>query len=89
MALALESTGRLATSTEVGEWVHRMAHAELADRAKIIAEIERASDTGIRLGSSVPPEDVEHAAAELASESSGSKPESIDGALPSGALLDG
>jgi serine/threonine protein kinase/ABC-type sugar transport system substrate-binding protein len=57
MALALESTGRLATSTEVGEWVHRMAHAELADRAKIIAEIERASDTGIRLGSSVPPED--------------------------------
>ena len=55
MALAIEATGRLATATEVGEWVDRTAHAELADRAKVVAEIERAGDTGIRLGSSSPP----------------------------------
>jgi serine/threonine protein kinase/ABC-type sugar transport system substrate-binding protein len=55
MALALENTGPLATAAEVGEWVDRVAHAELLERAKIVAEIERASDTGIRLGSSVPP----------------------------------
>jgi serine/threonine-protein kinase len=55
MALALEGTGHLATAGEVGEWVARTAHAALAERAKLIAEIERSSDTGIRLGSSVPP----------------------------------
>ena len=55
MALALETAVRLATSTEVGEWVSRVAGAALAERARIVAEIERAGDAGIRLGSSAPP----------------------------------
>jgi serine/threonine-protein kinase len=56
MAIALETTIRPASSTEVGEWVSRVAHAALADRARVVAEIERAGgDTGVRLGSSAPP----------------------------------
>jgi ABC-type sugar transport system substrate-binding protein len=55
MALALDSAIRLATSTEVGEWVCRVAQPALTERARIVAEIERAGDTGIRLGSSAPP----------------------------------
>jgi eukaryotic-like serine/threonine-protein kinase len=55
MALSLEAAIRLATSTEVGEWVSRVARPALTERARIVAEIERAGDTGIRLGSSAPP----------------------------------
>jgi ABC-type sugar transport system substrate-binding protein len=50
MALALEGTGRLATATEVGEWVDRTAHTELAGRAQVIAEIERVSEADIAVG---------------------------------------
>lgn len=55
MALALEATGRMATPTEVGQWVRQVAQTALADRARVVAEIERAGDPGIRLGSSAPP----------------------------------
>jgi serine/threonine protein kinase/ABC-type sugar transport system substrate-binding protein len=47
MALALEATGRKATTTEVGKWVDRTAHAELAGRARVIAEMGQAGDRDI------------------------------------------
>lgn len=41
MALALESSGRLATASAVGEWVEQTAHAALAARAADIAAVEQ------------------------------------------------
>jgi serine/threonine-protein kinase len=55
MALALQGTGRMATAAEVAQWVCGAAQTGLADRAKVVAEVERAGDSGIRLGSSPPP----------------------------------
>jgi serine/threonine-protein kinase len=44
MAVALEASGPLATSTEVGEWVEATAHEELMQRAKFMAELEQLND---------------------------------------------
>jgi hypothetical protein len=44
MAVALEASGPLATSTEVGEWVEATAHGELAQRAKFMSELEQLDD---------------------------------------------
>jgi DNA-binding LacI/PurR family transcriptional regulator len=55
MALALEATGPLATATEVGEWVDRTAHVELAGRARVVAGIERAGDPDLVRGASDAP----------------------------------
>jgi formylglycine-generating enzyme required for sulfatase activity len=43
MALALETAGRVATLSEVGEWVERMARDSLAARARLIADCESCS----------------------------------------------
>jgi eukaryotic-like serine/threonine-protein kinase len=43
MSIALESCGKLATASEVGEWVERMAHDALAKRARQIADCESLS----------------------------------------------
>ncbi|MGO8995749.1 MAG: SUMF1/EgtB/PvdO family nonheme iron enzyme [Polyangiaceae bacterium] len=43
MAIALEACGKLATASEVGEWVERMAHDALAKRARAIADCESLS----------------------------------------------
>jgi serine/threonine-protein kinase len=40
MALALEDCTPLATAPHIGAWAERMGHAELAARAKLIAELE-------------------------------------------------
>jgi serine/threonine protein kinase/ABC-type sugar transport system substrate-binding protein len=44
MALALEATGRKATAIEVGEWVDRTAHAELAGRERLIAAMDQVGE---------------------------------------------
>ncbi len=41
MARALEETGLLASSREVGEWVERVGSEQLAERAQRLAEVER------------------------------------------------
>ncbi len=41
MARALDATGLLASAREVGEWVERIAHEELAVRAARLAEVEQ------------------------------------------------
>jgi len=41
MARALEATGLLASAREVGDWVERIAHEELAARAARLAEVEQ------------------------------------------------
>jgi formylglycine-generating enzyme required for sulfatase activity/serine/threonine protein kinase len=43
MSIALEASGKLATASEVGEWVQRMAHDALAKRARQIADFESLS----------------------------------------------
>ena len=43
MAIALEGCGKLATLSEVGEWVERMAHDSLDRRARAIADCESCS----------------------------------------------
>lgn len=43
MALALEASIPLASAAEVGDWVSSLAHQELAERASLVAEIERAA----------------------------------------------
>jgi eukaryotic-like serine/threonine-protein kinase len=45
MALALERTGELAMSSEVGEWVENAARSELSHRAERLAEIESSTKT--------------------------------------------
>ncbi len=55
MALALEATGLLSTAEEVGEWVDRTAHADLSNRARVIAEIEEAADPDVVAGASATP----------------------------------
>jgi formylglycine-generating enzyme required for sulfatase activity/serine/threonine protein kinase len=48
MSVALESCGKLATGSEVGEWVERMAHDALEKRARQIADSEaRAVPTAV------------------------------------------
>lgn len=42
MALALEASIPLASAAEIGDWVSTLAHKELAERASLVAEIERA-----------------------------------------------
>jgi eukaryotic-like serine/threonine-protein kinase len=54
MALAVEAVGRVATASQVGDWVDRTAHAELAARARLIAEIEQISDGDFPLHSPEP-----------------------------------
>jgi len=44
MALALESSGRLATASAVGEWVEQTAQVTLAARAADIAAVEQIDD---------------------------------------------
>jgi serine/threonine protein kinase len=39
MAIALEALG-IATSREVGEWVERVGHAELVERARLVSSVE-------------------------------------------------
>jgi len=51
MAVALEGIGKLATPSEVREWVERMAHDGLERRARQVAEIESGS---------LPPPPAEH-----------------------------
>jgi eukaryotic-like serine/threonine-protein kinase len=57
MALALEASGPLVSSTTVGEFVSLVAHNELAQRAERIAEVEQANDDDYHRmsGSSNPP----------------------------------
>jgi serine/threonine-protein kinase len=43
MAIALEGCGKLATLSEVGEWVERMAHDALEKRARTVADCESLS----------------------------------------------
>jgi serine/threonine-protein kinase len=43
MAVALETSGKLATLSEVGEWVEKMARESLAERARAIADCESCS----------------------------------------------
>ena len=43
MAVALEACGKLATPSEVGEWVERMAHDALTKRAREVADCESLS----------------------------------------------
>jgi hypothetical protein len=42
MAIALEALG-VATSREVGEWVERVGHAELLERARLVSVVESSS----------------------------------------------
>ena len=46
MARALEATGLLASAREVGDWVERIAHEELASRAARLAEVEQGVQSG-------------------------------------------
>lgn len=55
MALALESSGRLATHSAVGEWVEAMAHEALAARAANVADVEQILDAPSANPSSHPP----------------------------------
>jgi len=57
MALALERTGELAMSSEVGDWVENTARPELSRRAERLAEIESSTKTRIPVARVHPPDD--------------------------------
>jgi len=48
MAVALERLGGVSAATDVGDWVERVAHRELARRADLITAIETETDSSAR-----------------------------------------
>jgi len=48
MALAIEAASPLAPASEVGEWVERLAHDVMSQRAARVAEVESRSDVYIK-----------------------------------------
>jgi serine/threonine protein kinase len=57
MALALERTGEVAMSSEVGEWVEATARSELSQRAERLAEIESSTKTRVPVSRLHQPDD--------------------------------
>src|SRR6478752_2497636 len=55
MARALEACGPLATPTQVGEWVEATAGTALANRARIVSEVEQVDEFPSADGPSRPP----------------------------------
>jgi serine/threonine-protein kinase len=57
MALALERTGELSMSSEVGDWVESTARSELSRRAERLSEIESSTKTRIPVARAHVPDD--------------------------------
>ncbi|HEV8549676.1 MAG TPA: serine/threonine-protein kinase [Polyangiaceae bacterium] len=55
MARALEACGSFATPSEVGEWVEATADTALANRARIVSEVEQIEDFSVADGGGRPP----------------------------------
>jgi len=55
MARALEACGPLPTATQIGEWVEETAGTALANRARIVSQVEQIEDFPSAEGSSRPP----------------------------------
>ncbi|HTQ46453.1 MAG TPA: protein kinase [Polyangiaceae bacterium] len=83
MALALERTGELAMSSEVGDWVENTARPELSRKAERLAEIESSTKTRIPVARAhAPPDDSTERMANPPSGSSGASGGHTPGTAP-------